>query len=111
MNILDLMEEHVKLFEFEQKQQEERTDGCTCRVQMVNTSTTGMYLTSDTYGCPLHCQHQGINTYGEWWCACGASHESQTAADTNDAYAEAAAEVAAVAAAYAKASDIDNAAA
>ena len=28
-----------------------------------------------TEGCPLHCSHPGINTDGEWWCSCGASHE------------------------------------
>ena len=71
----NLYEEHMILFEQEQARQESRTDGCTCQVQMVNAGTSGMFLTSNTYGCQLHCNHAGINTTGEWWCACGASHE------------------------------------
>lgn len=75
MSNYDLYQEHMEMFETEQQKQDARTDGCTCRVTMTNAGTSGMYLGSDTYGCPLHCNHKGINQNGEWWCACGASHE------------------------------------
>ena len=71
----NLLEEHMKLFDELEKEYASRTDGCTCRPTMTNAGTNGMFASDDTQGCPLHCNHKGINTNGEWWCSCGASHE------------------------------------
>jgi hypothetical protein len=46
---------------------------CDCRPQLVNAGTGRATIKHDTYGCPEHCEHIGINTYArEWKCACGA---------------------------------------
>ena len=71
---MNLFDEHMALFDDLRANQETRTDGCACAATMTNAGTHGMFAGYDSQGCPLHCNHIGINTDGEWWCGCGASH-------------------------------------
>jgi hypothetical protein len=71
----DLLEQHWDILDQEQEDQAQRTDGCTCEVQMHNAGTYGMFISFDTTGCVLHCTHPGIDITREHWaCSCGQSN-------------------------------------
>ena len=48
-----------------ENEQVKETEECTCLEvpEFVRNS-------QHTQGCPIHCTHPGVNTYGEWWCSC-----------------------------------------
>ena len=68
----DLYDQHQVLYDALCDEQNARVDGCTCTATMTNAGTSGMFTGYDSQGCPLHCEHRGINKNGAWRCNCGA---------------------------------------